>query len=494
MSVPESAAEASHEYRIGSTHGTGAHGEHASLPPLYHDRSFWGMTLTQFLGAFNDNLFKQLVLLLSIIPAAGAIAAGEDAEDRQGVANIIFAVPFILTTGFAGFLSDRYGKRGIVVICKVAEIVVMGAGAVAFIMYARMEGAPPQMRLLGLYVVLFFMAAQSGFFGPAKYGILPEMLRPSDLPRANGLMLTTTFVAIILGQFLAGILLEYFPGQLWVGSTTCVAIAVVGTLTSLWVRKLPPAVPNLKFEPSALVVPTDMRALLRRDRLLLMAVLVSSVFWMLAGMVTPAVNALGKIEHGVGNDQTSYLLAIVSVGIAIGGALGGVLSGGNVDFRVLRIGAFGMLASLVLLGVPTWGAADERPVMESAAAGNARETEIAPSGDLPGIGESPQLLGYLGSMAVLMVLGVFTGFFAIPLQVYMQSRPPDDKKGRMIAVMNLANWIGIVLSGVLYSALVAVIEGLRWPRCTMFLFISMLMLPIALLYHPKSETLGDKEP
>src|SRR5690606_27404500 len=132
----------------------------------------------------------------------------------------------------------------------------------------------------------------------------------------------------------------------------------------------------------------------------------------------------------------------------------------KVDFRILRIGAFGMLASLVLLGLPTWDRfhADGRaaPLAQAPVdsqidvAANADEKTL-PSRELPGFGDSPQLLGYFGSLGVLTMLGVFTGFFAIPLQVFMQSRPPDDKKGRMIAVMNLANWIGIVLSGVLYS-------------------------------------------
>lgn len=489
----------------------------ARLPTLYRDPSFWGMTITQFLGAFNDNLYKQLVLLLSIVPigfdkigelpgtallvfgaplvlatispslapmlamlVVSAVELGQ-ASDRQGLANTVFAVPFILTTGYAGYLSDRYGKRGIVVLCKVAEIAIMAAGAVAFLLYAR------NAELLWLYVVLFFMGAQSGFFGPAKYGILPEMLRPEDLPRANGLMLTTTFMAIILGTFVAGVLLEYFRSQLWIGAAACISIAVAGTLSSLLVRRLPPANPELKFELSALTVPPDMRTLLRHDRPLLVALFVSSLFWLVAGMVLPAVNALGKIELGAGDKATSFLVAVVSVGIALGGGLGGVLSGGKVDFRVLRVGAFGMLACLLLLAIPTWNAAP--PMARAAADGPGVGWLASLFAGLPGIGESRQWLGYAGSMATLVVLGVFTGFFAVPLQVFMQSRPPEGKKGRMIAVMNLANWGGIILAGVLYEGLARLIEANHWSRSTMFLFIALLTLPIALFYHPKSEAL-----
>lgn len=111
---------------------------------------------------------------------------------------------------------------------------------------------------------------------------------------------------------------------------------------------------------------------------------------------------------------------------------------------------------------------------------------------LPGLGESDQWLGFWGSMPMFLVMGAFTGLFAVPLQVFMQSRPPDDKKGRMIAVMNQANWIGILLAVAIYWGLTKIIEWQDWPRSICFLFIAVLMLPIALFYHPKNEMLSDQ--
>jgi acyl-[acyl-carrier-protein]-phospholipid O-acyltransferase/long-chain-fatty-acid--[acyl-carrier-protein] ligase len=110
---------------------------------------------------------------------------------------------------------------------------------------------------------------------------------------------------------------------------------------------------------------------------------------------------------------------------------------------------------------------------------------------MPGVGESTQFLGYWGSMPMFLVLGAFTGLFAVPLQVFMQSRPPADKKGRMIAVMNQANWIGILLAVGVYWTLTKLIEWQQWPRSVVFGFIALLMLPIALFYHPKNETLSE---
>src|SRR5438477_11629137 len=198
-------------------------------PPLFRDRSFWGMTATQFLGAFNDNLFKQLMLLLAI--PVGAAAARK--ADEQGIATMIFSLPFVLFSGFAGYLSDRYSKRTMIVACKAAEIGIMLLGLIGFLSYGTLG-------YRGLLVVLFLMGTHSAFFGPGKYGILPELFRERDLPRANGVILMTTFLAIIFGTASAGILGTLLaergggvqePTRLWLGSAVCMLIAVMGTVT-----------------------------------------------------------------------------------------------------------------------------------------------------------------------------------------------------------------------------------------------------------------------
>lgn len=441
-------------------------------PTLYRDPAFWGMTVTQFLGAFNDNLFKQLVLLLSIAAADAGAAAGGEATDNQGLAMFLFAAPFLAFTGVAGYLSDRYSKRNIVVLCKFAEIGIMALGGVAFAVHELNHSMWP------LYLVLFFMATHSAFFGPAKYGILPEMLRDDDLPRANGFMLMTTFLAIIFGTAVAGLLLEQFPTRLWVGSAACMAIAVLGTIASLLVRRVPVANPGLKYTWASWGVPRDMIAMLRSDRPLLLALLVSSIFWLLAGMVPSAVNSLGKIVLQVGDKRTSILSAIIGVGIAVGCAIGGIVSKGRVDFRLLRTGSIGLLVCLAIVAIPAHGDVDQ---LKNAAGELTR---------VPGMGESTQWLGFWASLPTMLVMGAFTGLFAVPLQVFMQSRPPADKKGRMIAVMNQANWVGILIAAALYAALTRIVESQDWPRSIMFLFIAMLMLPIALFYHPKNEALS----
>jgi acyl-[acyl-carrier-protein]-phospholipid O-acyltransferase/long-chain-fatty-acid--[acyl-carrier-protein] ligase len=198
-------------------------------------------------------------------------------------------------------------------------------------------------------------------------------------------------------------------------------------------------------------------------------------------MVPSAVNAVGKIELQLGDALTSVLAGLIGVGIAIGCVIGGLVSGGKVNFRLLKVGSFGMLACLLLASIPAGG--DVADLLDA-------EGKLD---RLPGLGDGRQWLGFYGSAPIMLLLGAFTGLFAVPLQVFMQSRPPSDKKGRMIAVMNQANWVGILISAVLYWALARLIEWQDWPRCTMFLFIALLMLPIALLYHPKDEHLRGAE-
>jgi len=262
-------------------------------------------------------------------------------------------------------------------------------------------------------MVLFLMGTQSAFFGPSKYGILPEMLRNEDLPRANGIFLMLTFLAIIFGTAAAGMLLEELGSRVWLASLVCVGIAILGTLTSLLVRSTPIADANLRFRWSMLGVSRDMVALLKRDRALLMALVVSSLFWMIGGIVQQTVNALGKTQLGLGDGPTSVMAASIGLGIAMGCVTGGILSRGCINPRVVKTGAVGICLTLVVLALPG--------------------------------GQHRHLLGYPGSVPALIVLGLFTGIFIVPIQVALQSLPPKQEKGRMIGLMNQCSWVGDAL-------------------------------------------------
>lgn len=444
---------------------------HADQPELLHDRSFWAMAVTQFLGAFNDNLFKQILLLLAIAasvadnknaqppnaPPVAANAALQEADTAtehglQGEAQAVFAAAFLLFSGVAGWLADRTSKRKLIIGSKVAEIVVMAAGVVGFYYY-------PQVGFAGMLVVLFFMGLQSAFFGPPKYGILPEAIREADLPRANGIFLMFTFIAIIIGVVLAGILKDLLGvDRLWLASLVCVAIAVVGTATSIGVWRVPASTPDAKLRRQDLFIPGEMIRLIRSNRQIMLALLVSSVFWMLGGVVQTTVNQLGAIQLGLNDTWTSFLAAMMAVGIPAGCVVGGYLSKGRINPRVVGAGAYGMFVCLALLSLPG--------------------------------GPKDHLLNFWGSVPVLLGLGFFTGMFVVPIQVSLQALPPPEDKGRMIATMNQANFAGILLGGLLFSGLTGLLAAWKLPVNLVFAVTAAIMLPIALFYRPEERALS----
>jgi acyl-[acyl-carrier-protein]-phospholipid O-acyltransferase/long-chain-fatty-acid--[acyl-carrier-protein] ligase len=259
---------------------------------------------------------------------------------------------------------------------------------------------------------------------------------------------------------LAGGLLELFDKRVWIASLACIGIAIAGTATSLFVRQVPPAQPALIYNRSCWLVSRDILGLLRKDHKLLWAIVVVSVFWMVGGIVQPALNALGKTQLGLENElAVSALSGVVGIGIASGCMLGGYYSRGRVNGRVVAVGAYGLLATMVAMSLPG--------------------------------GAHRHLLGYWGSMPVLALMGVFTGMFIVPIQVMIQSRPPRADKGRMIATMNQCTWVGVILSAVVYKLCIEVLDATGGPRNLIFAVGAACMLPVALLYRPKDEQLAD---
>jgi acyl-[acyl-carrier-protein]-phospholipid O-acyltransferase/long-chain-fatty-acid--[acyl-carrier-protein] ligase len=235
-------------------------------------------------------------------------------------------------------------------------------------------------------------------------------------------------------------------------------VAAAGTIASLQLRRVPPANPRLPFSPGELTFPKEIRAILLNDRPLLFSLLATCVFWFIGALVQQAVNSLGKVQFGLEDRYTSMLTACVGVGIAAGCVTAGKLSGSRADFRLVRIGSWGIVAMLLSV----YGAA-----------------LLPDSGFRYGV-----------VMALLIGLGFWAGIFAVPLQVFLQSRPPPGLKGRTIASMNLANWIAIVGSTGVYGGLTFAINRFHWPQSAAFLAACAFMLPVALFYRPRNEGAG----
>ena len=390
-------------------------------------RSFRSFVTTQFLGAFNDNAFKQLVVLVAVDLKLGGHG------DYVFVAQGLFALPFVLFSGFAGNLADRLSKTRIILWAKVAEIAVMALGTVAF--------------FLGdislLLFTLFLMGTQSAFFGPAKYGILPQMLRRHVLSRANGIVLTTTFLAVILGMAVAGDLKERFPESLHAPGVVYVLLALLGTATALGIRRLPPVERGLSLRrPFGDLWPTFRR--IAQDRSFILVIFAHSTFWFLGAVMQITVVEYGKGFLELGDRGTSFLLVSLSLGLAAGGILGGRLSRDSIRFALTRWGMLATMLSLTALS-------------------------LVPRGE--------EVLAHV----VLFALGVSGSVFALPLQTYIQQRPPEGEKGRVVAAANFSNWVFISLSAAYIKGADLVLPGVRWVPVT----LAVITLLLALVVWPR---------
>ena len=361
---------------------------------------------TQFLGAFNDNVSKIVVILLTIDYLAAHRLAQDPGAAGAALVGAVFILPFLFFSGYAGHFADVRSKQRVLVWTKVLEIVAMAAMLPA-LLAARAGIAWPML------LVLFLTSTQATFFSPAKYGILPEILPTSELSRANGLLEMSTFVAIVLGSTLGGEMFQRWHGDPWATSALLVALAVAGTFTSLHISRTPAAKAGqlLRLNPFAEI--GDGLRRLARDRNLFMTVIGLSFFWFFGALVQLAVLPLGQEELHVGEAAATRLYTALAIGIGAGSLAAGRLSGSKIELGLVPIGALGM--GLFALG------------LEAAV---------------------PR---YWLVAAALVATGFAGGWFAVPLNALLQQKPADVEKGRVLATNNVANMIGIVLaSAVLY--------------------------------------------
>jgi MFS family permease len=425
--------------------------------------AFVGFLLTQFLGAFNDNYFKQMVLLMCV----GMMTA--TGKDRQPLALAAFALPFVLLSGFGGFLSDRFSRQRVIVGCKIGEMAIMSMALLVLLL----PGISEETELLLLILVLALMGAHSAIFGPSKYGSLPELFRPDVLLPVNGAVQMTTFLAIIFGMVAAGIALDQMNRSMWMGSLIAIGIAAVGTLTALLIPRQPPAQPQLQLSLKSFGVPADVWKLLVSDRRLSQAIFIASLFWFIGGVAQPAVNSLGRNAFHLSDTRTSVLASGIGIGIAAGCILVGLVAGNRARFWVTG-GAWGITVSLLCISVAGSG------ILGKPEAGAMNESILQ------------SLLGASGiewlMRGLMVLLGLSAGIFVVPIQVFIQQCPPPSQKGRVLGVQNLFNWIGILLSAVFLALMNAAIS-LFWgataigeKQYLIFLVMSFVMMPVAFRY------------
>ncbi len=388
---------------------------------LLAQRRFLPFFLTQFLGAFNDNFYKNALVVLITFQAARFTTLSPGV--LVNLAAGLFILPFFLFSATSGQLADKYEKSRLIRFTKLLEIVVMGLATVAFALES----------LALMLTTLFLMGTQSAIFGPVKYAILPVHLREEELVGGNALVESGTFVSILLGTIAGGLVIALPGGAGWV-SAGAITIAVLGWLASRSIPSAPPADPGLKVDWNPLTETWRNIGETRENRTVFLSILGISWFWFYGAVFLSqfpgyAREVLGGNEHAV-----TLLLAVFSVGIGVGSLLCERLSGRHVEIGLVPFGSIG----LTLFGLDLWWASP------AAAAG-------AP---LP-IGA---LLAEPATWRVLfdlVMIGVFGGFFIVPLYALIQTRSEPHRRSRIIAGNNILNALFMVVAAGMGAGMLA---------------------------------------
>ena len=382
---------------------------------LLKERRFLPFFITQFLGAFNDNVFKNALIILITFQAV-------DPAQSNFLNNLsagIFILPFFLFSATAGQLADKYEKSHLMRWIKLLEIIIMLGAAVAFIM-----GSLPL--LIGL---LFLMGWQSTLFGPVKYSILPQHLRPEELVGGNGWVEMGTNMAILLGILLGSILITFQQGAYWVAGAV-VVLAVLGYLSSLAIPTAPPAAPDLKINWNPFSETWRILRFTHGNFAVFQSVLGISWFWFLGSVYITQLPNFIKLSLGGSEHVITLLLMLFAIGIGVGSLLCERMSGRRVELGLVPFGSIG----LTVFGVDLFFATPATP---------------------PSDGELLGVLAFLtqsGSWRVMLdviLIGMFGGFFIVPLYALVQQRSDPSHLSRVIAGNNILNALFMVLSAIL---------------------------------------------
>ncbi len=370
------------------------------------NRGFVGLGLTQFLGAANDNVLKFVLMIMAL---EGGVWAYRLGAGGQGLISFLFVVPFLVLSGYAGTLNDRVSKSRVTVWMKVLEVPIVLIAGIGFY-------------LQNLWVTLgalFLLTTQSTFFGPAKYGMIPELVGEEKLSKANGLISMTTNLAVILGTYIGGVVSDrYCPpdqevpqvAEAWLPLLVMGVIAVLGVGAALLLPKLPTGDRTVPFEwnPFSTYI-VACREMARGP--LLMVVITWAFFYFFAGLALLIIPEY-KAVLGITGEESSRILGGLALAIGIGSAVAGYLSGNRIEPRMVPLGAAGLCVSFLLLGT------------------------ITPT--------------YTNVFVLIASAGFFAGFYIVPLLALIQKLSPPDERGRYIATSNAISFTFLALASALY--------------------------------------------
>lgn len=414
---------------------------------LLKTRRFLPMFLTQFLGAFNDNVFKQAMVLLLTFKATDAL--GMSVSLLNNLAAMLFILPYFLFSSAAGQLADKYNKDWLSVKIKQLEMVIMLLAGVAFIFEIYWL----------LFVALFLMGTHSTFFGPIKYAYLPQVLNEQDMVGGNALFQTGTSMAILTGMMLGGTVIAGSGEHhlIWTSATVLI-IAVLGWLAARQIPLTPSLDPELKIDWN--VWRTSIHTLTDAWRLphVFYAIIGISWFWYYgATFLTQIPQFTKELLHG-DESVVILLLTLFSVGVATGSLLCRKLLNNQISLKLLPVGMVGLTVFALDLYFSLTG--------------------LPAQANLQSMTQLAHQAAYWRVFVDLSGIGLFGGFYIVPLYAFMQAHAPETYRARIIAANNILNAVFMVV-----SALVAlvVLSVLHFSLPQLFVFTAVLNIAVCAL-------------
>ena len=387
---------------------------------LLRERRFAPFFVAQACGAGNDNLLTNLLLLAVAYPTARAAGL-----EPKLLVNLLFILPFVLFSGAAGQLADRFDKSRVLQAVKAAELAIVALAALGLALHNAAL----------LLATVFLMGTHAAFFAPAKYGLLPQVLRPSELVGGNALLAAGTFVAILAGALGAGLLVAH--AGVAAGAVALLAVALAGFGASLWIPRLPPAAPGLALTLNPWAATRANLEAARASRAVFLSLLGLSWFWFYGALL---LAQLPGLAGGGGADVVTLMLGVLAVAVGSGALLCERLSGHKVEIGLVPFGSIGLTLFALDLGVAA-------PQLAATA---------------PGVGAflgQPHALRLLVDLAGL---GLFGGLYAVPLYAVVQERAPPHALARVIGANSMLNALFMVAAALYGSLLLAL--GLTVPQ------------------------------
>jgi MFS family permease len=409
---------------------------------LLRERRFAPFFWTQFAGAANDNVFKNAFVVFVSFEAANLLAV--DAGMVVNLIGAVFILPFMLFSATSGQLADKYEKSRLIRFVKLFEIAIMAIGLAGFVASS----------IALLFAALALLGIHSTLFGPVKYAILPQHLETEELIGGNGLVEAGTFVAILLGTIVGGVVVAISPGGPALVGIVTIAIAVAGWLASRRIPCTPAVAPDLAINPNPFSETWRNMAIARENIVVWRAMLGISWFWFYGAIYLAQLPAFTqRVLHG--DDLVfTLLLALFSIGIGKGSRLCERLSRRSVELGLVPLGSIGLSLFAVDLWLATRGAIPGATGGIAAFAATSTHWRVAID---------------------IVLLGVFGGFYTVPLYALIQARSQPAYRSRIIAANNILNALFIVASAGVAIAMLA--AGVSIPQ--LFLAVGVMNALVA---------------